>query len=121
MERADLIRTGTASEAYRSGLDWTGPAAAWNGTHRLYVERRLIWTRPDRTGLERTGPDRTGPDLTGPACNLERNGPVLCRTVAHLDQNRLDLTRPDWTGPDRTRLDRLWHGTEWTDWMRDAG
>ena len=56
---------GPERRARRSGTDGTGPGTAWNGTDRLYAERRLIWTRLDRTGPDRTGPDRTGLDRTG--------------------------------------------------------
>ena len=51
--------------ARRTGADWTGLAAAWNGAEWLYAERRLIWTGPDWTGPDRTGLDRTGLQWTG--------------------------------------------------------
>ena len=95
------------------------------GTDRLLLgTKRTGFTRsgsslgPDQTGLARTrpdwtGPTRPGPDWTGPACGLGRTGPVLCTTVAYLDQNRPDLTRPDHTGPGQTRPDRTRPPAAW--------
>ena len=82
MERTDLLRTGTASEANRSGLDQTGCGLERNGPAVREAAPDLDWTGPDQTGPDRTGPDRTGPD-----------------------QTRLDWTGPDWTGLDWAGLE----------------
>ena len=110
-KRGEQERTGP--DRLRLGTERTGFPLIWTGPDQTGPDR----SGPDRTGPDWTGPDRTGPDRTGPACGLEWNGPVLCRTVAYLDQNGPGLTRPDRTEldrtrPDRTRLAAAWNGRD---------
>ena len=64
MEQTGLLRTGMASAATRSGLDWTGRGLERNRLVVCGTASDLDWPGPDRTGPDQTAQDRTRLDQT---------------------------------------------------------